>query len=243
MGRVREPPKSRRGDRPGAPFRVAIRAAGGHLDDQRMVCGRRRADHGFRSRRHEKKALGIGLASSGQLLDQWSDLHRENLGDAQVADPRLGVERGKGHRMSRAQRAWRRASRLFRGYAVVRVRSEGRIVASLAFDDGGPINSASAAIVRLDRSSPFPQVVASHFTGGAHCCTVMKVVTFVGGRWEVVNVGEFDSGRPPDRRPERRRLGGAGRQGRQLRLRLRILRRILRSAENLPADQAIASWT
>ena len=81
---------------------------------------------------------------------------------------------------------------IFRGYAVVRVRSEGRIVASLAFDDGGPINSASAAIVRLDRSSAFPQVVASHFTGGAHCCTVMKVVTFVGGRWEVVNVGEFD---------------------------------------------------
>ena len=84
----------------------------------------------------------------------------------------------------------------FRGYPVVRIRSEGRIVASLAFDDGGPINSASAEIVRLDRSSAFPQVVASHFTGGAHCCTVMKVVTFVGGRWEVVNVGEFDSDGP-----------------------------------------------
>jgi hypothetical protein len=27
------------------------------------------------------------------------------------------------------------------------------------------------AIVRLDGSSPFPQVVVRHFTGGAHCCT------------------------------------------------------------------------
>ena len=85
---------------------------------------------------------------------------------------------------------------LFRGNAVVRVRSEGRIVASLAFDDGGPANSASAAIVRLDPSSPLPQVVASHFTGGAHCCTVMKIVTFTDGRWRVVNVGEFNSGGP-----------------------------------------------
>ena len=78
----------------------------------------------------------------------------------------------------------------------MRVRSGGQNVASVAFDDDGPSDSTGASIVRLDSSSAFPQVVATHFTGGAHCCTVMKVLTFIAGRWEVVNVGEFDSGGP-----------------------------------------------
>jgi len=82
------------------------------------------------------------------------------------------------------------------GRPVVRVRSSGRDVASAAFNDDGPSNSTAASIARLDPSSPFPQVVATHFTGGAHCCTVMKVLTFVDGQWETVNVGEFDSDGP-----------------------------------------------
>ena len=77
---------------------------------------------------------------------------------------------------------------------VVRVRSGGHDVASVTFHDVGPYTAAS--IVRLDTSSVFPQVVAKHFTGGAHCCTVVRVLTFVEGRWEVVNVGEFDSDGP-----------------------------------------------
>jgi hypothetical protein len=82
------------------------------------------------------------------------------------------------------------------GRHVVRVRSGGRDGASAAFNDDGPSNSTAASIARLDPSSPFPQVVATHFTGGAHCCTIMKVLTFVDGRWETVNVGEFDSDGP-----------------------------------------------
>ncbi len=78
----------------------------------------------------------------------------------------------------------------------VRVHERGRIVASVAFDDAGPNDSTGASLVSLDRSSPFPQVVVKHFTGGAHCCTVMKVATFVGDRWKVVDVGEFDSDGP-----------------------------------------------
>ena len=73
---------------------------------------------------------------------------------------------------------------------VVRVRSGGHDVGSVTFHDVGPYTAAS--IVRLDTSSVFPQVVAKHFTGGAHCCTVVRVLTFIEGRWEVVNVGEFD---------------------------------------------------
>jgi S1-C subfamily serine protease len=83
-----------------------------------------------------------------------------------------------------------------KGRQVVRVRSGGRDVASAVFNDDGPYNSTGASIARLDASSLFPQVIATHFTGGAHCCTIMKVLTFVDGRWETVNVGEFDSDGP-----------------------------------------------
>ena len=76
------------------------------------------------------------------------------------------------------------------------VRSSGQDVVNVRFDDQGPAISTAAEIVRLDGSSPFPQVVVRHFTGGAHCCTVMKVLTFVGNRWETIDVGEFDSEGP-----------------------------------------------
>ena len=69
-------------------------------------------------------------------------------------------------------------------------------MAAATFNDDGPYNSTGASIARLDASSPIPQVVATHFTGGAHCCTIMKVLTLVDGRWETVNVGEFDSEGP-----------------------------------------------
>ncbi len=82
------------------------------------------------------------------------------------------------------------------GRKVVHVRSEGREVAAAPFNDDGPYNSTGASIARLDASSPVPQVVATHFTGGAHCCTVLKVLTFVDSRWETLNVGEYDSDGP-----------------------------------------------
>ena len=82
------------------------------------------------------------------------------------------------------------------GGTLVGVLNHGQSVASLAFDNDGPNGPTGASIVRLDPSAAFPQVVATHFTGGAHCCTRMKIVTFVNGRWEVVNVGEFDSEGP-----------------------------------------------
>jgi uncharacterized protein len=80
-------------------------------------------------------------------------------------------------------------------HGAVTVRS-GQDVATVRFDDQGPNTSTAAQLARLDVSSPFPQVVVRHFTGGAHCCTLMKVLTFVDGRWETVNVGEFDSDGP-----------------------------------------------
>ena len=85
---------------------------------------------------------------------------------------------------------------LANGRHLVRVRSGGREVASVVFNDDGPYFVTAALIAQLDASSPFPQVIATHFTGGAHCCTIMKALTFVHGRWEAVKVGEFDSEGP-----------------------------------------------
>jgi hypothetical protein len=107
--------------------------------------------------------------------------------------------------------------------------------AAAAFHDDGPYNATAASIVRLDRSSVLPQVVASHFTGGAHCCTQMKVLTFVDGRWEAVNVGEFDSDGPQIE--DLNSDGAAELVGKDdsFDYGVRVLRRILRAAENPPS--------
>jgi S1-C subfamily serine protease len=78
----------------------------------------------------------------------------------------------------------------------ISVRTSGHEMMNVKFEDDGPNTSSAVQIVQLDNSSPFPQVVATHFTGGAHCCTLMKVLTFVGDRWTTINVGEFDSEGP-----------------------------------------------
>ena len=83
----------------------------------------------------------------------------------------------------------------------VSVRNNGEAVASLKFDDQGPAVSTDAEIAWLDRSSPFPQVVVRNFTGGAHCCTLLKVLTFVDGRWRTLDAGEFAFRGASDRRP------------------------------------------
>jgi hypothetical protein len=52
--------------------------------------------------------------------------------------------------------------------------------------------NAEVAIVRLDGTSVGPQVVFSSFWGGAHCCTVTKFATNVGGGWHVVTGETLD---------------------------------------------------
>jgi len=54
----------------------------------------------------------------------------------------------------------------------------------------------SAQIAELDASNPYPEVVVSFFTGGAHCCSATSVVTSNadGSKWTTVDVGEFDGG-------------------------------------------------
>jgi hypothetical protein len=46
----------------------------------------------------------------------------------------------------------------------------------------------------MDPGNSYPEVVASFYTGGAHCCSDTSVFTASadGSRWSTINVGEFD---------------------------------------------------
>lgn len=79
---------------------------------------------------------------------------------------------------------------------VISVRADGRQVSELSFENSSTANSVGAEIAKLDPSSPFPQVVATNFSGGAHCCTEMTVVTFTDNNWRTIKVGGFDGGGP-----------------------------------------------
>ncbi len=75
--------------------------------------------------------------------------------------------------------------------------SAGRIVAKLEGDSAGFFDPpVSVQIAELDPGNPYPEVVVSFFTGGAHCCSVTSVVTAAadGSAWQTVDVGEFDGG-------------------------------------------------
>lgn len=51
---------------------------------------------------------------------------------------------------------------------------------------------AQATAIRLDASSPNPQIVFTSFWGGAHCCTMTKIATFVDGAWRVLTAKTLD---------------------------------------------------
>jgi hypothetical protein len=72
-----------------------------------------------------------------------------------------------------------------------------RVVATLKGESGGFFDPpVSIQIAELDSSNPFPEVVVSFFTGGAHCCSVTSVITSNadGSAWNTVDVGRFDGG-------------------------------------------------
>jgi hypothetical protein len=52
----------------------------------------------------------------------------------------------------------------------------------------------SVQIAELDGSNPYPEIVVSFYTGGAHCCSDTSVVTASpdGSNWTIVALGEFD---------------------------------------------------
>ncbi|MGD9868584.1 MAG: hypothetical protein AB7U38_11355 [Hyphomicrobiales bacterium] len=52
----------------------------------------------------------------------------------------------------------------------------------------------AAQIVEMDPSNPYPEVLFSSYTGGAHCCSVTSILTSTqdGRGWRVVEAGTFD---------------------------------------------------
>jgi hypothetical protein len=80
---------------------------------------------------------------------------------------------------------------------IVTVLVDGKEVAKLERDDLGLSNPpVSVQIAELDPGNRSPEVVASFFTGGAHCCSDTKVIAASpdGSSWKVVDIGEFDGG-------------------------------------------------
>ena len=77
------------------------------------------------------------------------------------------------------------------------IRAAGRQVSQISYANSDGLGIAvGAEIARLDPTSPFPQVVVTHNTGGAHCCAETTAVTFADGRWQQVSVGTFDGSGP-----------------------------------------------
>jgi uncharacterized protein YecT (DUF1311 family) len=53
--------------------------------------------------------------------------------------------------------------------------------------------AAAVSLMKIDPSTPAPQVVLSYFWGGAHCCTMTRIATVdAAGQWHVVDAGALD---------------------------------------------------
>jgi hypothetical protein len=60
-------------------------------------------------------------------------------------------------------------------------------------DYGQEEPAATVSLIRIDPSSPAPQVVLTYFWGGAHCCTLTRIATLDNaGQWHTVDGGALD---------------------------------------------------
>ena len=86
--------------------------------------------------------------------------------------------------------------------AIVRVegREVGRLTGAERLSD---VPAAVVQIAEMDPANPYPEVLLSSFTGGAHCCNQIQVLTSdrSGQQWREVTLGPFDDGESPARDP------------------------------------------
>jgi serine protease Do len=74
------------------------------------------------------------------------------------------------------------------------VRDKSRVVVTETFESDYLANGV-ANVVRLDPRSPWPQVLMSHYSGGAHCCTESRVAQRgEDGKWQIFVVSDGDDG-------------------------------------------------
>ena len=76
---------------------------------------------------------------------------------------------------------------------VITVRAPGLPVFRHAGQAGLAEAAARFGVGRLDPAAAGPQILFSTFSGGAHCCTWLQLLEVSGGRWRVVDLGEWDS--------------------------------------------------
>jgi len=92
-------------------------------------------------------------------------------------------------------------SNVMQPVAIVRIkgREVGRLVGAETW--GGP--GAIVQIAEMDPSNPYPEVLLSSFTGGAHCCNQIQVLTSdrSGDGWSEVTLAPFDGGASPAQDP------------------------------------------
>ncbi|BAW97450.1 hypothetical protein NIES970_24020 [[Synechococcus] sp. NIES-970] len=65
-----------------------------------------------------------------------------------------------------------------------------------------------AQIAEMDLSNDFPEVIFSQYSGGAHCCALVKILTQnpETNQWETVPLGAFDGGPVPVEDPDGDRI-------------------------------------
>ena len=100
------------------------------------------------------------------------------------------------------RRIYEDGSNVLQPVAVVRVNGieVGRLVGA---EKGGGSPAAVVQIAEMDPANPYPEVLLSSFTGGAHCCSQIQVLTSdrSGQTWREVKLGPFDGGPSPAQDP------------------------------------------
>ena len=139
-------------------------------------------------------AIGIGLllAAPGPSASQASQVR---TADAETGLRPLLLRQGPLEAVLQHERR-RDADGLITLQPIVVVRLEGREVGRLkgALKVGSSQPMALLQIADLDPANPWPEVLLSSFSGGAHCCNDTRVLTSdaAGGGWHTVALGPFN---------------------------------------------------
>jgi hypothetical protein len=59
---------------------------------------------------------------------------------------------------------------------------------------GSPFAAGLVQIAQMDKSNLYPEIIFSSFTGGAHCCNEVIVMTSDKDKWFIVELDYFDGG-------------------------------------------------
>ena len=146
---------------------------------------------------------GMGVASpfsARSMEDEGTVLRTETLKQRRSAELKQGPVSVEVQLRPAVNTAGHQATQ-----AVATVRVKGEVVGVLEGPESpvGMNGAAVVQIVNLDPDNVYPEVLLSAFTGGAHCCNQMQLLTRPTGQqlWRTVNLGPFNGGPAPARTP------------------------------------------